>query len=187
MNKTEAAAALAISLRSLERRMRNGRVHFTKTGDGQYSEVSFTRADLGLPEPEPEHRTADLGPLAVDLTGEQAAGDPVVPLKLSPRLDCAIEELDFWEVTDLKIARLQWLKPDDLNGSPSNAPAVGSSTMPSPQNYARFVRANDLILKAEAANRPRVPSRRVDYGQRSSVTADCAAHNDIVANLGRAL
>jgi len=36
---------------TLNRRMKIGRYKFTKTGEGQYAEVSLTHTDLGLPEP----------------------------------------------------------------------------------------------------------------------------------------
>ena len=47
MTKQEAADALFISPRTLDRRMKDGTYKFTKTADGK---VSFTHADLGLPE-----------------------------------------------------------------------------------------------------------------------------------------
>ena len=51
LNKQQASDALYISLRTLERRMKAGVYKFTRTGEGQYAEVSFTYADLGLTEP----------------------------------------------------------------------------------------------------------------------------------------
>jgi hypothetical protein len=53
LDKKQAADALYISLRTLERRMKAGVYKFTRTGEGQYAEVSFTYADLGLTEPSP--------------------------------------------------------------------------------------------------------------------------------------
>jgi hypothetical protein len=51
LNKKQAAKALYISLRTLERRMKAGTYKFTSTGEGHWAEVSFSCADLGLPEP----------------------------------------------------------------------------------------------------------------------------------------
>ncbi len=50
MTKQQAADLLRISLRTLDRRMKDGTVKFHKA-PGQFGGVSFTRADLGLPEP----------------------------------------------------------------------------------------------------------------------------------------
>lgn len=53
MTKKEACALLGISPRTLDRRMASGRYTFTRTGEGQFAELSFTHADIGLPEPVP--------------------------------------------------------------------------------------------------------------------------------------
>jgi hypothetical protein len=52
MTKKEVCALLGISPKTLGRRMASGRYKFTKA-EGQYGKVSFTFADLGLPEPTP--------------------------------------------------------------------------------------------------------------------------------------
>jgi len=51
MNKSEVCELLGISPKTLGRRMASGRYTFTRTGEGQYAEVSFTHSDLGLSEP----------------------------------------------------------------------------------------------------------------------------------------
>jgi hypothetical protein len=51
LNKQQAADALYISIRTLDRRMKDGSYKYTRTGEGQWAEVTFTYADLGLPEP----------------------------------------------------------------------------------------------------------------------------------------
>jgi hypothetical protein len=53
MTKKEACALLGISPKTLERRMTSGRYTFSRAGDGQFAELSFTHADIGLPEPTP--------------------------------------------------------------------------------------------------------------------------------------
>jgi hypothetical protein len=53
MNKREAAALLHISPRTLERRMKAGVYQFSRAGEGQFAEVSFSYADIGLSEPAP--------------------------------------------------------------------------------------------------------------------------------------
>ena len=51
MTKNEACALLGISPRTLDRRMASEQYTFTRTGEGQFSRLSFTHADIGLPEP----------------------------------------------------------------------------------------------------------------------------------------
>ena len=51
MTKREACGLLGISLRTLDRRMASGRYTFRRTGEGQFAEILFTHADIGLPEP----------------------------------------------------------------------------------------------------------------------------------------
>jgi len=54
LTKSEACQLLNISPKTLERRMKAGVYKFTRNGAGQYSELSFTYSDLGLPERVPE-------------------------------------------------------------------------------------------------------------------------------------
>lgn len=184
MNRLEAAKLLGISLRTLQRRMFAGDLKYTRVG----GRVEFSRADLGLEQkPEPDRRTADLGPLAVDLTGDLPKALPVAPSKVSPRLDCTLEEMDQWDIEDLQAAVLIWHRPDNPHGAITNVPAKDSSTMPNPENFQRLTHANHLLFIDEMKNRPRVISRQPYYGLRRTVTADCAAHNSRVANLGREL
>lgn len=49
LTKKQAADALFISTRTLDRRMKNGTYKFTRTGEGQFAEITFNPADLGLP------------------------------------------------------------------------------------------------------------------------------------------
>lgn len=51
LTKKEASKLLGISPRTLERRMASGQYKFTRTGVGQFAELSFTYSDIGLPEP----------------------------------------------------------------------------------------------------------------------------------------
>jgi Bacterial regulatory protein, Fis family len=53
LTKQDAARLLGISVRTLQRRMSDGTVKFTKLGTGPFATVTFTHTDLGLPEPEP--------------------------------------------------------------------------------------------------------------------------------------
>jgi hypothetical protein len=53
MTKKEVCDLLNISPKTLQRRMSKGQYTFSRTGEGQYAELSFTFADIGLPEPTP--------------------------------------------------------------------------------------------------------------------------------------
>jgi len=53
LSKKEAANLLHISLSTLERRIKAGKYTCTRTGEGQYSPLMFTYADIGLTEPAP--------------------------------------------------------------------------------------------------------------------------------------
>ena len=82
MNKREAATLLHISPRTLERRVKAGRYTCTRAGEGQYAEVSFSYADIGLSEPAPV-----IIPLAISHPAphraaqepEQGESEPSVP------------------------------------------------------------------------------------------------------------
>ena len=51
MTRKQAAALLGISTRTFSRRLADGIYKGSRTGEGQFSEVSFSYADLGLVEP----------------------------------------------------------------------------------------------------------------------------------------
>ncbi|MFZ0859974.1 MAG: hypothetical protein WCA27_14920 [Candidatus Sulfotelmatobacter sp.] len=53
MTKKQVCELLSISPKTLQRRIAKGQYKFTRVGDGQFAELSFTHADLGLPEPAP--------------------------------------------------------------------------------------------------------------------------------------
>lgn len=91
LTKKEAAALLGISLRTLDRRMAKGVYTFTRTGEGQYAELSFTHAGIGLPEPapvvvpvpavtvedepEPQFAPSPLGPIELKAEADQRFAD----------------------------------------------------------------------------------------------------------------
>jgi hypothetical protein len=174
MTKTEAAQALGISKRQLERRVRRGKIKCSHDAQGV---AVFDRADLGLP-PEPE-----TAPLAGDSSPDLPKPDPVVPPPMT--LAQQVEELDAWTVDELLAARLKWCLPDDPSGVPTNAPAYGSSTMPNPVSYALFTRANAILLDRQLRETPapRVPRPRYAQ-QRAEVSRDCALHNSRVSGCG---
>jgi hypothetical protein len=179
MNKAEAAVALGISLRSLERRMSNGRVRFTRSGEGQYAQVFFDPADLGLSEPEK-------GSVAAPQSPDLPAVDPVVPPEIAP-LPINEYAASVFDASDEELRRRVALgcRPDDPGGRPSNAPCIGSSTMPSPFNFRRANEARSELQKRGFAGCTPVRTRPcgpVYWGHRDEALAK---HNSMVANLGK--
>lgn len=54
LTKAEACALLHISDSTMTRRLKAGIYQCTRTGEGQYARLSFSYADIGLTEPQPE-------------------------------------------------------------------------------------------------------------------------------------
>jgi excisionase family DNA binding protein len=163
MTFKEACRALGLSRSSFQRKIKSGEIRATRLGEGKTAALTFEPADIGLPEtaapkPEPARQTVDLGPLALDLTGDLPKALPVGSPKVSPKLDCTLEELDSWDIEALRDAVQEWRKPSDPNGPISSFPAEHSSTMPSPANFARWTRANAIIFDYDMRNNPRTPT-----------------------------
>jgi hypothetical protein len=159
---------------------------------GKSREVSLEdfkqwRAECGfppLPEPEPKAEPAP-EPAPEVVLPYCEVDDPVVPVETAPAPD--ENDLETWDTESLKAAVLEWCKPDDPNGVPSNEPSVGSSTRPSPQNFARFTTANAILMKRRYATMtPPVQRewRQVRASSTSTVDQSCKDHNSLVANLG---
>lgn len=180
MTFKEACRALGLSRSSFQRRIRSGAVKATKLGEGQFAPLTFDPADLGLPVTEPE-----TGPLAGDLRADLPNGDPVVRTEMAP-LPISDHSDSVADATEEELIRRVALgcRPDDPNGTPSNAPCLGSSTMPSMENFIRANQARAELQKRELAGRTPVPQRRrrVFYGYRDEALAK---HNSMVANLGK--
>ncbi|MGA9810138.1 MAG: hypothetical protein ACLPH5_04590 [Candidatus Sulfotelmatobacter sp.] len=175
MNKSEAAKVLGVSVRTLERMMRVGVIKWTKSGEDKFAPVSFTYEDLGLNEPQ--------------LVEEAPTQAPPVesPALLTPQMDEAqadyIAELDNMSTDALRAAMVEWRKPAcTVNGVITNQPSVFSSTMPSPMNYKRLMRANAILQARGLVGARPIPLRREPY--RVPVDEHCKNHNASVASLG---
>lgn len=172
MTKKEAAQALGISLRTLERRMADGSVKFSR-GDEQFAEVSFTLADLGLPEP----KTAFL---PAHCSGDHPPVDPVVPVETAPSDDFASMTHE-----ELMRERARLCQPDCPGGPITNSPAVGSGTMPSPASM-ELIRQIDVEIQH---NRHHEPQHHEPVPQSQYTTymgyrdLELAKHNSRVSNL----
>lgn len=168
MTFAEACHTLGLSRSTLQRRMRAGIIKFTRTGVGKFAPV-----DITLPEAPPPSEA----PLPEA---------PETPAQLQPEPSSQSEqpdyiaELDEWSTEALKAAIIEWRKPaDPLHGIPTNTPAVSSSTMPSPINHKRLLRANAILLE-----RCLVGMKPIYIPRRYSVPKDCADHNSMVSGLG---
>src|SRR5882724_6355483 len=86
MTRKEAAALLGLSTRTFSRRVADGTYKFSRTGEGQFAEVSFSYADLGLVEPKPSSAESALHPdVRVQPQYEDAAPDaPVREFRTRP-------------------------------------------------------------------------------------------------------
>ncbi len=63
LTKKQAAKLLHVSETTLYRRVKAGKYTCTRTGEGQFAKLSFTYADIGLPEPAPPAPVQLLGVL----------------------------------------------------------------------------------------------------------------------------
>ena len=124
LDKKQAADALYISLRTLERRMKAGVYKFTRTGEGQWAEVSFTYADLGLSEPTPAPKYNDFGKEFDQPTPVSEPAKPTLkmrepsPLETKQAKDLAFaERYRMGEATDSY--------GNDVNGSNKLCPTAG--------------------------------------------------------------
>jgi excisionase family DNA binding protein len=184
MTFKEACQALGLSRSTFQRKIKSGAIKATKVGEGQFAKLEFDPIDLGLPATEPKTTPLE-GDLRADLSGTDTTAPPAVT-ELGP---LPVGELD--DVSSAPDETLQeWValgcRPDNPHGPISNVPCAGT-TMPSPENFKRAAEARAELEKRQYARMPRVRAPRVYYGQRSSVTADCAQHNSMVSNLGRIL
>lgn len=156
MNREQAADALGISLRTLDRRLAEGKIQGTKRGRN----LEFTREGLGLPpeptltptEPTPAEPTQPYDSTPADDDDDDWSLLPVLPQEPvedarahTPDSEPSIESLDSWTTAELQAALPEWRKCSDPLAPASNVPATHSSSMPSPENFARLVRANAIL------------------------------------------
>lgn len=168
MKKLEVCRLLGISLRTLERRMASGEIKFTRSGEGQYASVDFNPRDLQLAPEHPE----PIPPPAEALTSQPA------PTPLSE--PDYLRDLDNWSTEGLRQACVEWRKPaDPVHGAITNQPSVSSSTMPSPMNYKRLLRAGAILVKRGCVGVRPVYIRRPYH-----VDQACQDHNSMVSAVG---
>jgi len=175
MKKLEVCRLLRISLRTLERRMATGEIKFTRSGQGQFAAVDFNHDDLQLAAPEQVEAMPAMPPEAA--TAEVVTPQPAITPLSEPDY---LRDLDNWSTEALTAACVEWRKPaDPVHGVVTNAPAVSSSTMPSPMNYKRLLRAGAILVE-----RGCVGARPVYIRRPYHVDQGCQDHNSRVSAVG---
>ena len=186
----EACLALGLSRSSFQRRMRSGTIKSKKIGEGKFAPLEFSFADLGLKEPETP-------PLAAPQSDDLPKADTTAPPETAPAVNVEIpadyghslelDRLDEWVSGALTEARKFWLLParTDGRGVPTNQPHKDSSTMPSPENWARYERAGMILLARTASRYVETPQLSKPFGYWPSDPA-IKNHNSKVASLGQA-
>jgi hypothetical protein len=101
-SRREAAHLLGISISTLKRRMASGQIKYTRTGTGQFSEVSFSREQLGLKAEKPA------APVVVDRRKKQE----IVP---------TLQQVDGLPITEM----IEDSYGNKLDGSKSTYSALG--------------------------------------------------------------
>ena len=152
MTKKQVCALLSISPKTLERRMARGIYKFTRSGEGQYAPVSFTFADLGLPEPVPEPTPVLETVPVVEPTPELAPAPTFSPTPLGP-----IElqrEADERFAQDYKRGEATDSAGNTINGTNERWPTKGIQTLlgpmePKPRERVQHVTTMEKIANAQ--------------------------------------
>ena len=134
LTKREACALLSISPKTLQRRINKGQYKFTRIGEGQYAELSFTHADLGLPEPEPTPTPTPVAP-AVTPAVETAPAVPEPEPKIAPAQLGPIElqrEADQRFADDYKRGLVTDSAGNTINGTNERWPTKGVQSLLGP-------------------------------------------------------
>ncbi len=165
MTKKEVCELLKISPKTLERRMAKGVYTFTRNGSGQYSELSFTHADLGLPTPEPQPAAPVPEPTPVPTPVIETWSAPEPEPKSAP---CGLSEIELKAQADERFAQdfKAGLATDSLgnkiSGTNDSRPTLGAVSLvgnidqtqrPAIDTQAHMDPA--LIGASDASNAPR--------------------------------
>jgi hypothetical protein len=193
LTKKEVMERLQVSSATLQRRMAAGSITYVKEGEGNFTqcyfpEDQFPAAPVEFPETTPlaasrivDPKPADPQPL-VKSTQESVASD----FGHDP------DKLDDWLPGALLEGQKEWRKParTDGLGVPTNQPDVNSSTMPTPENYARLIRAEAILQlhKAKNGETPRHTQTSMRKMQAAYLPTDAATkeHNSKTSSLGQA-
>lgn len=182
MTKKEACRLLNVSMATLTRMMHAGVVTWSRRGEGQFSELSFTHADLGLNPPENiaigTTETSEPEPVRIPARAKLQEPEHVHAEMPEPEF---LGALNLWSSEELEAMRQEWLKPACPGGPVTNSPDDTSSTMPSPKNYARVLAVNSILQKRSLIGRKPIYLKQP---YRIQVDQHCRDHNAMVASVG---
>jgi hypothetical protein len=188
LTKKQVCDRLGISAATLQRRMVDGSIKYTK-GDSRLDPCYFDEAQFQVQVAQPP--TVDVA-VPAEVTAVHVEVVPAVDVEVDVPADYGhsleLSRLDEWTTGALKDARLQWMLParTDGFGVPTNQPHKDSSTMPSPEHAALWARAG-AILQERSAKNGEIPRHtlRKPHGYWPSDPL-IANHNNRVASLGQA-
>jgi len=171
LTKKEACDLLSISPKTLERRMKAGVYKFSRNGSGQYSELSFTHADLGLSEPVPVPTPEPVPvptpvPETAPAVPEPTPEPKSAPAPLGPIEQQCQSDLAFAEAYKRGVATDS--AGNKIDGSNAERPTLGQTSLLGPSIDAKQRPAVDtqhhmnpaLIGAPDAINAPRHPFDR---------------------------
>jgi hypothetical protein len=149
MTKKQVCALIGISPKTLERRMAKGVYKFTRTDEGQYAHVSFTHADVGLPEPAPASEPV--------ISPAPAVPEPIPEPEFAPVPLGAVElqrEADERFAQDYKRGEATDSAGNTINGTNARWPTKGIQTLlgpmePKPRERVQHVTTMEKIALAQ--------------------------------------
>jgi excisionase family DNA binding protein len=160
LSRKQAADLLGISIRTLDRWVKKGRIQAPKKiGEGQYAESVFTHSDLGLSEPEPKPKATPI-PTIPEPEPEPEPSD----VEIREQADRMFADAYLsGEATDSCGNRIDGTNKRFLYGSKS---LIGISPQDRPQRQRRDTTGHmdpALIGPADALNAPRNPIDTDEY------------------------
>lgn len=164
LTKKEAIELLGISPKTLQRRMASGQYKFTRNGEGQYAEVTFTYADLGLPEPaEP----APIAPVVESVTAPEPEPAPTSEPEPVPQRPLSNVDLRMIEDQIFADHYKQGLVTDSsgntINGTNEKYPNVGPVTLLGPREPQQKPKASGTVhMDPRLVADPNVPCNPID-------------------------
>ncbi len=185
LTKKQVCDRLGISLMTLNRRMRDGSIKYSKA-EGRLARCYFDETQFQVAQPSAVDAAVPAEVAAVDVEVPAVDVEVDVPADYGHSLELA--RLDEWTSGALVAGREQWCLParTDGRGVPTNQPHRDSSTMPSPEHAALWARAGAILQERSAKNGeiPRHTLRKPHGYWPSDPTV--ANHNNRVATLGAA-
>jgi hypothetical protein len=165
----DVAVILDCSLRQVQRLLASGELCGSVAGRRRIVKredlTAFMQKREALHPAETAQQTENLPQAAPVSSSGPGPEDTPEPCASSEEVDP--NDIETWATERLEAARLIWMKPDRPGGPITNQPAVGSGTQPSPENFAKLIRANAILLARRFSNMASSatphPSRRIIF------------------------